>query len=210
MKVTVIDYGLNNLLSICRAFEHLGATVKIATKVDECTFSDRIVLPGVGAFPDGMMELNRRGLSDFIREAYTKGYPILGICLGMQMLLKTGFEINECEGIGILNGTVRKLPENLDGHKMKVPHVNWNRIIKPENTTWDNTILQNNNEGDFMYFVHSFFVTTEDPGEVLAVTPFGKLNFTSAFHKNNCWGTQFHPEKSGTIGLKILQRFLNQ
>ncbi|MDZ4715817.1 MAG: imidazole glycerol phosphate synthase subunit HisH [Cytophagales bacterium] len=210
-RVTVIDYGINNLLSICRALEHCGATVSVAARADQLKSSDRLVLPGVGAFPDGMKELNQRGLSSGIRKFYATGKPLLGICLGMQLLMKVGTEISETPGIGILEGKVLRLPENAlsDGNAVKIPHMNWNKVIKPDGVDWGDTMLHYTTEFDYLYFVHSYYVAPDNASEIMGLTSFGDFKFASVLNKQNCWATQFHPEKSGAKGLKILEKFLN-
>ena len=208
-SVTVVDYGINNLLSICRALEYCGASVKIAAQGIDIKEASRLVLPGVGAFPDGMRELNERGLTDAIRDFYQRGNPLMGICLGMQLLMSSGTEIKETPGIGIVDGKVVRLPESTgETHRTKIPHMNWNLLVKPSKTDWTGTILNETANSDCMYFVHSFYADLDVPEEVLARTMFGDFAFPSALHKNNCWATQFHPEKSGEKGLKILSKFL--
>ena len=209
-QVTVIDYGINNLLSICRALEHCGATVRVATEGKQIKGSDRLVLPGVGAFPDGMRELNERGLTEGIKAFYAGGNPLLGICLGMQLLMGSGTEIVETPGIGIIDGKVLRLPAAVsgNGHPMKIPHMNWNQVTKPTGASWTKTVLEPIRASDYMYFVHSYYTQLDHPEEVLAQTYFGNFMFTSALRKHNCWATQFHPEKSGENGLKILRKFL--
>ena len=209
-KVVIIDYGLSNLLSITRAFEHIGVETEVTEDPKKLATADRIVLPGVGAFPLGIAELKKRGFFDEIKNSLEKKEtPILGICLGMQMMLTKGFEIEETEGLDLVEGEIIKLPAtNTDGSKNKVPHVAWSQIYAPEGRTWNNSIFNNNHEQQYMYFVHSYYANTANKADVLSYTNFGDIKFTSAFQKDNIFGTQFHPEKSGENGLNILRVFV--
>lgn len=208
--ISIIDYGMSNLLSITRGFEKIGSKVTIISDPESILAADKLVLPGVGAFPDGMRELHKRQLIEPIRKHTKSGKPFLGICLGMQMMLTKGYEITETEGLDLIKGEVVKLPNiNKNSTLNKLPHMNWNIIKKTNNVGWINTILENNISGDYMYFVHSYFAKIENLENQLAYTPFGDINFTSAIVMDNCFGTQFHPEKSGEIGLKILKTFSN-
>ncbi len=212
MKVVIIDYGLSNLLSITRAFEHLGTDVVVTDDANKIGDAQRIVLPGVGAFPFGVSELKKRGFFDELKNVNEKHKtPILGICLGMQMMLTKGHEIEETEGLGFIEGEVVKLPaEQNDGKKIKVPHVAWGQLIQPEDKSWDNTIFRYNHPAQYMYFVHSYYAATKNTDDVLSLTKFGDFTFTSAFQKENVYGVQFHPEKSHEDGLKILKAFVGE
>jgi glutamine amidotransferase len=209
-KVVIVDYGLSNLLSITRAFEHIGVETEVTDDPKKLATADRIVLPGVGAFPLGITELKKRGFFDEIKNVLAKKQtPIIGICLGMQMMLTKGFEIEETEGLNLVEGEIIKLPSiNTDGSKNKVPHVAWSQIQMPAGRSWDKTILEYNQEHQYMYFVHSYYANTFNKVDVLAETKFGDITFTSAFQKDNIFGTQFHPEKSGENGLRILKAFI--
>ena len=205
-NVSIIDYGMSNLLSIQRAFEHVGALVNIVTTEKEILNADYLVLPGVGAFPDGMNELNSRHLVAAIKEFSQKERPLLGVCLGMQMLLSRGFEHKETAGLGIIEGDDLPLPKDMPN--FKIPNINWHEITEPNQGRWNNSILQNTKNDTFFYFVHSYFAKPKDSYDVLAETSFGVLKFAAAVKRNNICGTQFHPEKSGEQGLKILADFL--
>ncbi len=205
-SVSIIDYGMSNLLSICRAFEHIGAKVNIVTKYEEIIHSDYLVLPGVGAFPDGMNELNSRKLPEGIHEFVKTGKPLLGVCLGMQMLLSKGFEHTEILGLNLIEGEVLALPK--DELNFKVPNINWHEVIEPSENKWLNTIFKETPNNSFFYFVHSYFAQPKFEDNILSKTNFGRLNFASAIQKNNVMGTQFHPEKSGKNGLRLIESFL--
>lgn len=208
-KVSIIDYGMGNLLSMQRALEKNGAQVSVATTPEEILLADRLVLPGVGAFPDGMAELNTRGMISAIHEYVKTGKILLGVCLGMQMLFDESEEIQATTGLGLIKGRVIKLPEmQANGQLNKVPHVAWSQIYPTENS-WENTFLRTTQPGTFMYFVHSFYAVPDNENSILAQSPFGDIQFCAAARSENVWGTQFHPEKSGEEGLKLLRKFIN-
>ena len=206
-KVSIIDYGMSNLLSTQRAFEHVGALVNIVTTEKEILNADYLVLPGVGAFPDGMNELNSRHLVAAIKEFSQKERPLLGVCLGMQMLLSRGFEHKETQGLGIIDGDVLPLPKDMPN--FKIPNINWHEITEPNQGRWINSILQNTKNDTCFYFVHSYYASPRNANNVLANSLFGTLNFASAIQKEHVFGTQFHPEKSGEDGLNLLNKFLD-
>lgn len=203
-KVSIIDYGMSNLLSICRAFEHIGASVKVIDKPDQVESAEYLVLPGVGAFPDGMKELNARNLVEPVKKYVASGKPMLGVCLGMQMLLSKSYEHAETAGLDIIPGDVLALPKDIPG--FKVPNINWHSIESRDN--WKDSILANTIGGTCFYFVHSYYTRPQRESDILANTNFGSLNFTCAVKRDNVTGTQFHPEKSGEEGLKLLENFI--
>lgn len=205
-NVSIIDYGMSNLLSICRAFEHVGAKVNIVTNEKEILDAEYLILPGVGAFPDGMNELNSRNLSHAIQEFSKKERPLLGICLGMQMLLSKGFEHKETNGLDIIPGEVLPLPKDMPN--FKIPNINWHGVFEPTKDIWENSILKETENDTCFYFVHSYFAKPAKPEYILAESSFGTLKFAAAIKQNNVTGTQFHPEKSGEDGLKLLKMFL--
>ncbi|MBL7838283.1 MAG: imidazole glycerol phosphate synthase subunit HisH [Bacteroidetes bacterium] len=205
-SVSIIDYGMSNLLSITRAFEHVGAQVSIVSHADEIMKADFLVLPGVGAFPDGMEHLESRQLADAIK-AFTKtGKPLMGICLGMQMLLSKGYEHSVTDGLNIIEGEVLPLPKDMPG--FKVPNINWHSIYPPDENKWNQTILHKSKPETCFYFVHSYFAKTKHAEDVLAYSKFGHLEFAAAIIHENVVGTQFHPEKSGEDGLVLLKQFI--
>ncbi len=205
-NVSIIDYGMSNLLSICRAFEHVGAKVNVVSTESEILKAEYLVLPGVGAFPDGMQELNSRNLVNSIQTFSNKERPLLGICLGMQMLLSKGYEHQETQGLGIIDGDVIPLPKDMPN--FKIPNINWHEILEPSAGRWKDTILHNTKNDTCFYFVHSYYAAPKNNNDILASTSFGDLKFASAIQKANVFGTQFHPEKSGTEGLNLLKKFL--
>lgn len=205
-SVSIIDYGMSNLLSISRAFEHVGAKVDIVETPDAILKSDYLVLPGVGAFPDGMAELNKRHLVETIREFVKTGKPLFGVCLGMQMLLSEGHEHQLTAGINLIEGKVLPLPKDMPG--FKVPNINWHSIYPPDANKWQSSILKDTEPESCFYFVHSYYAQPSNLDNVLALSKFGTLEFAASVINNNVMGTQFHPEKSGVDGLHLLQKFL--
>ena len=205
INVGIIDYKMGNLLSLSRAFMHLNANPVIIEKPDDIKLVDILVLPGVGAFPDGMKMINENHFPVAINDFIKTGKNFMGICLGMQMMLSKGYEHKETSGLGLIEGSVRPLPNDTE---LKVPNINWHDISKPEIVSWDHSILKNTKEGSNFYFVHSFYAEPEFKENILAETHFGSLKFASAVKKDNVFGTQFHPEKSGNKGLRILETLL--
>lgn len=204
--VSIIDYGMSNLLSICRAFEHVGAQVNVVSNEAEILKADYLILPGVGAFPDGMNELNTRNLSSAVQEFSKKERPLFGICLGMQMLLTKGFEHQVTQGLDIIPGEVLPLPKDMPW--FKIPNINWHAVTEPFEGRWNNSLMQEAQNETCFYFVHSYYASPNNTADVLAESNFGTLKFAAAIKHNNISGTQFHPEKSGEEGLKLLENFL--
>jgi glutamine amidotransferase len=209
-KVTVIDYGVGNILSVTRALQQFGADVSIASSNSEIRKSTRVVLPGVGAFPNAMKSLSRLNIVDTIVEMSGSGTPILGICLGMQLLFEESYEQNPTTGLSLIPGYVERVQKDHDLEMLiKVPHIGWSEINRPtEGKEWRNTILQSVEEGSFAYFVHSYGCHPRERVDVLAVTQYCDLEIIAAVQRENVIGCQFHPEKSGENGLKILESFM--
>jgi len=211
-EVVVIDYGVGNLLSVRRGLERCGANVAVTSNRDVILSAPRVVLPGVGAFADGMAELSRHGLDDVVREVAAKKTPLLGICLGMQMLLDESEEYGITAGLGLIAGRVVSVPAiSSEGQPQKVPHIGWNSLQPTAGCKhWKGTLLQEVRPGAAVYFVHSFMASPVDPRHRLADCLYGGMPISAAIGRDNVFGCQFHPEKSGAVGLKILQRFLAQ
>ena len=210
-EITIIDYGLGNLLSVSRGFEHCGAKVRITSDPKEITKSSRVVLPGVGAFPNAMALLEKHNLIKALKEYGESGNPLLAICLGMQLLMDESEEFTPTDGLGLIPGRVVSIPSRDSlGKKTKVPHIGWSPL-RPSNLEerWSGTLLEGNDVGDSVYFVHSFQVMPEDPTNEIAYTKYGEHRISSVISKNNIVGCQFHPEKSGLLWLKIMDRFCN-
>lgn len=209
-EVAVIDYGMGNLLSVRRGLEHCGATVTVTSDPDAILSAPRVVLPGVGAFSDGMAELCRMGLDSVVREVAARYIPLMGICLGMQMLLDESDEFGTTRGLGLIPGRVVPVPStSADGRSQKVPHIGWNELVLPRNRdNWSGTVLQDLNPGEAAYFVHSFMASPNEPAHHIANCLYGGIPVSAAIGRERVFGCQFHPEKSGEVGLKVLQRFL--
>ena len=209
-KVTVIDYGLGNIYSVSRAIEHFGAEVELTDRGEVVLAAERVLLPGVGAFANGMEGLRERNLVAPLREFAASGRPFLGICLGMQMLLTTSEEFGTHEGLGVVPGKVVAIAgESREGVPVKVPHIGWNALTRPATRPdWDDTILEGLREASNAYFVHSFAVVPAEESDRLADTWHGDFRISAALQRGNVSGCQFHPEKSGPTGLRIVQNFL--
>ena len=207
MSIAVIDYNLGNVRSISEAFKNQNANIILTRNKDEILKSEGVVIPGVGSFSQGMKNLVNFDLVDVLKECTTLEKPLLGICLGMQLLFEESEEFGKTNGLGLISGKIIELPTK-DNLNEKLPHVSWNEI-KIDKASWDNTILSDIQEGSDMYFVHSFVAKPKDPNNVLSLTEYSKYLFCSSVKKGNIYGCQFHPEKSGLLGLKIINNFIN-
>lgn len=210
-KVTVADYGLGNLFSISRALSHIGAEPVITDDPEKIAQAGRLILPGVGAFGEGMHNLSSKNLIEPVRMMAASGRPMLGICLGMQLMMSEGEELGHHEGLDLIQGAVVRFPSpSTEGPHYKIPHVGWNSIYRPGHIeTWQGTILEGITDGDSVYFVHSYLVVPDDESHTLAETTYGGLTYCSVIRNENIMGCQFHPEKSGETGLKILNNFIS-
>ena len=206
MKIAIIDYGIGNVRSILGAFENQGVDVLLTNNKDEILKSDGLVLPGVGAFSHGMENLKSYDLVDAIKEYAISDRPFMGICLGMQLLFEESEEFGETKGLGLILGKVVKLPTK-DSQNETLPHVSWNEL-NSNKAPWENTILTDIEEGSDMYFVHSFIAQPRDSDNILSTTEYSSHHFCSSVKKDNIYGCQFHPEKSGPTGLKIINNFI--
>lgn len=209
--VTVIDYGIGNLLNVVRALQHCGAQVRVVDQaVQVQTLPDRLVLPGVGAFADGMTELRARGFDELVKRFADTGRPFLGICVGAQMLFDAGEEFGEHEGLGLIPGRVQPVPAlAADGQRHRIPHIGWSRLERPPaRAGWDATILGAVPVGEPMYFVHSFAPVPTHEEHRLADTFYDGVRICAAVARDRIYGCQFHPERSATHGLRVLSSFL--
>ncbi|MDE5756594.1 MAG: imidazole glycerol phosphate synthase subunit HisH [Clostridia bacterium] len=194
--IAIIDYGMGNLRSVQKAFEYIGQDAKITDRAVDLVDASHIVLPGVGAFKDAMTALNKSGIVDTLKKEIAKGKPFLGICLGMQMLFDKSYEDGEYEGLGLIKGEVVRFDTNL-----KVPHIGWNELqLKKRTRLFDGVDDMN------FYFVHSYHASGCNQEDV-ETTCIYDYEFVSSVNKDNVWGAQFHPEKSGDTGLKLLANF---
>ncbi len=194
----IVDYGVGNLMSVSNALHYLGYPSLIARERQELELADAIILPGVGAFPDAADKLRKAGLDRTLMEQGEKK-PVLGICLGMQLLFQQGEEVRPCRGLGFVKGTVKRIET-----EKKLPHIGWNSLKFPR----ESPLFAGLEEGVSVYFVHSFCGMAEDPSQVIAVTEYG-ARVVAAVQAGTVFGTQFHPEKSGEVGLHILRNFVN-
>ena len=198
--IAVIDYGVGNLFSLCRSLEAIGQQPVVTGDPEILRKADRLFLPGVGAFADAAEKLRQSGLDVVIKEEAAKGKPILGICLGMQLLFEESFEFGQWPGLGLVPGKVVPM-EGVIPAELKIPHIGWNALRMRK----DCPLFKYIKDGDFVYFVHSFYATDcEDT--LVADTEYGAW-LTAAVRNGNVFGTQFHPEKSGDVGLAILKAF---
>lgn len=210
-KVTITDYGVGNLLNVVRAFQHCGAEVRVTENPSDVATAERLVVPGVGAFEDSIHELQHRGFADAVKRFAESPRPLLGICVGMQMLFDVSEEFGEHKGLGILPGRVKAVPKtNTAGLMQRVPHIGWNHLVPAESgQDWQGTFLQSFvGTRPAVYFVHSFAAQPECDADRLADCLYGGHRICAVVKRNNIMATQFHPERSGEIGLSMVRGFL--
>lgn len=195
--IAIIDYGMGNLRSVQKGFEKVGFTAEVTSDPAEVRKADKVVLPGVGAFGDAMANLRAAGMVEVVQETVQAGKPLLGICLGLHLLFDSSEEFGFHEGLHIFPGNVRLLPPGL-----KVPHMGWNQIELQK----QDPLLKDIPDGSMFYFVHSYYVDPGDSQVTATLTEYG-IKFTSIASMDNVWGIQFHPEKSSSVGLRILKNF---
>ncbi len=201
--IAIIDYGVGNIFSLASSFEYIGAEAVLTADPEIIRAADRIVLPGVGAFGDAAKKLRERGMADIVLEQAKAGKPLLGICLGMQLLFEKSFEYGEHRGLGLIPGKVVTM-EGVVPDSYKVPHIGWNGLHFPKDKE-KSPIFKYLKEGDFVYFVHTYY-GTDCADSVIASCEYG-AELTAAVARDNVYGVQFHPEKSGETGMKILRAF---
>lgn len=206
MNIAIIDYGVGNVKSIMNALKKIGVDALLTKNGKEILDADGVILPGVGAFAHGMMNLSKYDLIDIIHQYTNTKKPFLGICLGMQMLFEESEEFGITKGLGLIEGKVTKLHTNNLNYN-KLPHVSWNEIDKKD-IDWDSTILEKVTEKSDVYFVHSFVAEPSKDENILATTMYSDYTFCSATKKDNIYGCQFHPEKSAEVGLQIMKNFV--
>ena len=212
LEVAIIDYGVGNVLSVQRGLEHCGAKVVLTADPEKILAAKRVVLPGVGAFGNAMQALNRLNLVTVIRELARSQVSLLGICLGMQLLLEESEEFGVTVGLGLIPGRVIPIPtQALSGEPQKIPHIGWS-VLQPSGASsgWDGTLLQDTRPGEATYFVHSYMANPSNPAHRIAECMYGGHLISAVIGRDQITGCQFHPEKSGEVGLKILKRFLAQ
>lgn len=205
--IGIVDYGMGNLHSVTKGLERIGCQSFVSDDPAKLMKADRIILPGVGSFRDGMVELRVRGLDEFLQEWARGGGMLLGICLGMQLLFEESEENGPTDGLAILPGKVIRFPgKTAEGSNYKVPHMGWNRLSfqQPEHA-----VLQDVSTGH-VYFVHSYVVQTATEDVLIASSDYGGMLVPAVVGRGNVWGTQFHPEKSSVLGMKMLQNFAGE
>lgn len=200
--VAIVDYGVGNLFSLKSSLLALGADVIVTSDAEKLSEADQIILPGVGAFEDASKKLKESGLDKVIKKLANKGKPLMGICLGMQLLFDKSYEYGEHEGLGLIKGVVKPIKDEVSP-ELKIPHIGWNQLKLKGQVS---PIFSNIKNGDCVYFVHSFFATDCEENTI-ATTNYG-IKLTAAVSNKNVFGCQFHPEKSGNIGLNILKAFI--
>ena len=198
--IAIIDYGVGSLCSLRSSFAAIGQEAVVTNDIEEIRRADRLILPGVGAFQDAAMKLRASGMDAAVKEETAKGKPLLGVCLGMQMLFERSYEYGVHEGLGLLKGEIRPISERIPGD-LKIPQMGWNSL----KIVQDSPLLKYTREGEYVYFVHSYSAVNCDES-LLAVTEYG-AELTACVGKGNVFGCQFHPEKSGEAGLRILKAF---
>ena len=198
--IAIIDYGVGNLFSLQSSFAAIGQEAVVTNDPEIIAKADRLILPGVGAFEDAAKKLRDSGMADVIKTEVAAGKPLMGICLGMQLLLEKSYEYGEHEGLGLIGGNVRPIADVIDP-ELKIPHIGWNRLIVKRQSP----LFKYLNDGDCVYFVHSYYAA--DCDESVTTVAEYSAELTASVEKDNVYGCQFHPEKSGDVGLKILKAF---
>ena len=197
--VVIIDYGMGNLKSVYNALKKIECDCKISSDIEDIRKADKLIIPGVGAFKDCMDNLNKANLPVVIKEEVAKGKPLLGICLGMQVLFERGYEVEEREGLGLLKGEIKLMKDP----NVKIPHIGWNNLEKNR----EDNLLNGLKDNAFVYYVHSYRATGYRDEDLVGFSTYGSLKIPGLVRKGNVIGAQFHPEKSGEIGLQILKNF---
>lgn len=207
-KIRIINYGVGNLYSAFKGCKRFADDVLLTEDAEELRRADALVLPGQGAFEAGMEGLRVRGLLNIVKDFAAAGKPVLGICLGAQILLSKGYEFGEWEGLGIIPGDVVHFPELKPG--TVIPHMGWNSLEEARPGAWKKTALEGIPSESEMYFIHSYILRPSTPSDILAETEYGGCRFASVIGRGNVIGCQFHPEKSGPVGLRIVENFVNR
>lgn len=208
-KVTIVDYGVGNLLSVRAAFEYCGAVCEVTDDPSVVEGAERLLLPGVGAFGDAMADMQVKGLAEPTHRFAATGRPLLGICVGMQMLMDSSEEFGNHKGLGLIPGPVLAIPPTTsDGTPHRLPHIGWDVLTASRPDSWTDTLLADTREGSWVYFVHSFTAFPSDPAHRLADCDYNGRSIAAVVRRDNVMGCQFHPERSGETGLNVIRRFL--
>lgn len=208
-KVLVVDYGIGNVFSVCNAIRRIDGDVELTGDLAKIRKADRVILPGVGAFARAIDALRTKGLVTALQDFIATGRPFMGVCIGMQVLMQRSTEFGEHEGLGLIQGAVVRIPDQgPDGRHLRVPHIGWANL-EPKTQSWAGTPLAGTRpQADSVYFVHSYHCMPSDPSQILAAANYDGVEVTAAIRRDNIVGVQFHPERSGEVGQKILQAFL--
>ncbi|MFT4848161.1 MAG: glutamine amidotransferase [Sediminicola sp.] len=209
-KVVIIDYQLGNLFSVKQACDAVGINAELSHDKEAIASADAIILPGVGAFKEAMENLSKLELVSSLREFASTMKPVFGVCLGQQLLFTESEEFENCYGLDLIPGVIKRFDNLNASPKFKVPQIGWNQIEVPNKREWDNTPLQSLNAKEFMYFVHSYYVKPENDDVVCSNTNYGNVSYCSSVLHSNIFSTQFHPEKSGEKGLTIYKNWAIQ
>ncbi len=204
--IGLIDYGMGNMHSIGKALEHVGGVVRIVKQPEELAGTERIVLPGVGAFRDCIARLQETGMDEGLKEEAAKGTPLLGICLGMQALMSVSFEFGQYEGLGLIPGSVKPFPEEFPARGLKIPHMGWNDVVFASDKALHPVLTPL--KGQQVYYVHSYVCIPDEPEHILAACSYGDYPFAACVGRDNIVAAQFHPEKSQKAGLAMLEAFI--
>lgn len=208
-RIVIVDYGLGNIYSINQACQHLGYNTIISSKEADINSADSLILPGVGAFQVAMNQLLEKQLIQPILNFVKTGKPMMGVCLGMQLLFDESEEFGLCKGLGLISGSVRKFPNHFNEKYLRVPYIGWNKIYEDKDSfPWDNTPLIEIQSNDFVYFIHSYYADPSLNSNVLSYSFYEDFKYCSSVNKDNVYGFQFHPEKSGEVGLTIFKNYL--
>jgi glutamine amidotransferase len=208
MKVAILDYGLGNIFSVKQACAHARIDAILTSNPDDVKLSDGIILPGVGAFGDAMNYLKSFGLIEPIKEFINTGKPFMGICLGMQLMFSESEEFGAHEGLELIPGKIKRFPyRDKENNKVSVPQIQWNQIQKNNDAIWQGSALKGIPENTYVQFVHSYYAAPETTDHVLAYTEYADIRYTSAVKRDNMTGFQFHPEKSGELGLRMYENW---
>jgi glutamine amidotransferase len=211
LEAAIVDYSLGNLYSVKHACAHVGLHAEITSSREAIANARAVILPGVGAYGDAMATLRRLDLVSVLRDIAASGKPLIGICLGIQLLMTESYEFGRHPGLGIIEGPVVRFDHPLEHERaLKVPQIGWNRVCRAENARWDGTLLNGVADCEFMYFVHSYIVQPENPGVILSTSRYGHIEFCSSVQRGNVFACQFHPERSGVAGIRMYQNLAAQ
>lgn len=204
-EVVIIDYKLGNLFSVQHACIRVGLDPVITSEKKKLLSARAIILPGVGAFSDAMSNLEKLDLVTPLKDQAQKGVPILGICLGLQLLFSESEEFGSSKGLDLVKGSVKRFRSNPENRKIRVPQIGWNTIYSRNELTWDTSPLRSIPQNEFMYFVHSYYAQPDNAEEIVSLTNYEEIEYCSSVIKNNIFATQFHPEKSANMGIRIYE-----